>query len=109
MPRPCDVLYERRPGSAQVLDGRLLSMVKSPAFAKRPEERSSRWPIVRATVVCSITLLLAGDVLLPPGVSDVKAPNEPGSAPAFDAERAWGYLLEICKLGSRTSGTDGME
>jgi hypothetical protein len=31
------------------------------------------------------------------------------SAPAFDADRAFGYLTRICDIGSRISGSEGME
>jgi hypothetical protein len=37
------------------------------------------------------------------------APPNPASAPRPDAKRAFGYLTQVCALGSRTSGTEGMQ
>jgi hypothetical protein len=40
---------------------------------------------------------------------DAFAQDRGGDAVAFDAKRAMGYLDDICKIGPRISGTDGMK
>ena len=42
------------------------------------------------------------------GFAEDRAPVETKAVP-FDAKRAMGYLDEICKIGPRQSGTDGMK
>jgi hypothetical protein len=43
-----------------------------------------------------------------PQFAEDRAPA-PGPAGPFDAKRAMGYLEDVCKIGSRISGTEGMK
>lgn len=47
----------------------------------------------------SVSLIVGANSLR----SETKSPEMP-----FDAERAYGYLVKICRIGSRTSGSTGM-
>jgi hypothetical protein len=42
-------------------------------------------------------------------ISEKPRPAGEATEPAFDAERAFGYLTQICEIGPRISGTEGME
>ena len=70
-----------------------------------PIERPSRR---RDGFACMLLLMAATGwscvVLLPTG----PAAAEPGASFNVDAKRAYGYLVRICRIGRRISGTAGM-
>jgi glutaminyl-peptide cyclotransferase len=51
---------------------------------------------------------LSGKAEPPPGKTEFAA-ERPGADVSFDAKRAMGYLEDICKIGTRISGSEGMK
>src|SRR5947209_1163337 len=72
-----------------------------------------RRPLMIGAVLLVVALAAVGGfaMLQPKKPADGFAADRSGAAkPApFDAKRAMGYLEELCKIGTRMSGTDGMK
>jgi hypothetical protein len=70
-----------------------------------------RWPLVAGglavAVAVGLFMFLHNSNAGPGGFASDRGPKE---TPApFDAKRAMGYLNDVCKIGPRQSGTDGMK
>ena len=71
------------------------------------------WLTARTTTIAPETplpVLTDGEPADPPKKSDFATGNDPAPAAGikFDAERSMKYLKQLCDLGPRVSGTDGM-
>jgi glutaminyl-peptide cyclotransferase len=66
--------------------------------------------IVVGAGVVGLAVLKFGMAAAPSKPGDGFASDRDGPTPmAFDADRAMGYLKDLCKIGPRISGTDGMQ
>jgi hypothetical protein len=74
-----------------------------------PKKSPSRASTIARWAVVPLALLLGAMWLVHFVPADPASPAAAPGAPRPDAKRAFGYLTQICALGSRTSGTTGME
>lgn len=70
----------------------------TPARANRSTFQHLLWPVT-ITLFAAMAMLAVASAFFAP---------QRAETPALDAKRAYGYLLKVCRIGPRVSGTQGM-
>jgi len=67
--------------------------------------------LLRGAAILNLSIAMAAAALAAADKAKAGKSNSSGEGAevAFDAERAYGYLTRICKIGARISGSEGME
>ena len=75
---------------------------------KRDRSPASRRPLASRIMWGIVLALLATGLVMPQRTPSDQTPLPGAAKPPFDTDRAYNYLVKICELGPRVSGSPGM-